>query len=154
MKILLVSDTHGNNAILQDLYNQYPNMDRYLHAGDADAYSDYEIYPFSVVKGNNDYYGNYPESISFDTPYGKLLMKHRPYLHQNESDKIKIFIHGHTHIPEVNFEDGFYSICPGSISYSRRWKETYMILDIKEKSIILTLLELETKKVLYTREIL
>lgn len=154
MRFLLVSDSHGNNAILEDLYSQYPNMDLYLHAGDSEAYTPFDLHQFISVKGNCDHFIDLPESFSFVTPYGKCLMKHHPYLRQNEKKDIKIFIHGHTHISEANYEDNIYHICPGSISYSRRGEESYMILNITEKSIQLTLYELETKNVLYTREIL
>ena len=60
MKILLVSDTHGNNVALDALVKKYPNMDLYLHCGDSES-DEYSIYPFRSVKGNCDYFGDFNE---------------------------------------------------------------------------------------------
>ena len=60
MKILLVSDSHTQSQILQDLYHQYPNMDLYLHAGDLEA-DEQSIRPFDCVKGNCDHFSRLPE---------------------------------------------------------------------------------------------
>ena len=54
MKILLISDSHGNNAAIEKLLKMYPTMDLYLHAGDIET-DEQAIRPFDCVKGNCDY---------------------------------------------------------------------------------------------------
>ena len=76
MKILLVSDSHGHEQILKDLYRQYPKMDLYLHAGDS-ALDISSIYPYISVRGNCDYYP-FDDRYLVYTPVGYLLMKHKP----------------------------------------------------------------------------
>ena len=48
MKILLVSDSHGDYSSLDRLYKMYPEMDLYLHAGDSEQ-DEFSIKPFISV---------------------------------------------------------------------------------------------------------
>ena len=153
MKILLVSDTHGRNDVLEQLYKCYPTLDLYLHAGDSEAYGSYALGPFVTVRGNCDYDYNLPNLYQVDTPSGKLVMKHVPYLHENEKKDTRIFIHGHTHKNEVKVVDNILYICPGSLSYSRNGPESYMIIDIITNKILINLRDLETHKTIYQKEI-
>lgn len=152
MKILLVSDSHGNDQILQDLYRQYPKMDLYLHAGDSSL--DIEmIWPFISVKGNCDYYP-FDDKYRLYTPIGYLLMKHKPFFTADEIKDNKILIHGHTHKAYVKEEHGHILICPGSINLPRDGTEgTYVVLDITTNLLTITIYEINTKNVLYKIEI-
>ena len=76
MKILLVSDSHGDERILKELVTAYPNMDYYLHAGDSGLDRD-TLYPFESVRGNTDYYP-FDDLLRIYTPMGYLLIKHKP----------------------------------------------------------------------------
>ena len=77
MKILLVSDSHGNNEALDLLTKNYPNMDIYLHLGDSES-DEFSIYPFRSVKGNCDYFGDFQNYLVIPTPYGNLFAQHKP----------------------------------------------------------------------------
>mgnify|MGYP003297992236 CR=1 FL=1 len=55
MKILLVSDTHGNNEALDKILKIHPDMDLYLHLGDSESTPEL-LRPFVTVKGNCDFY--------------------------------------------------------------------------------------------------
>lgn len=57
MRILLVSDTHGNNDAVALLAKKYPDMDIYLHLGDSES-DEYSLMPFRSVMGNRDFYPN------------------------------------------------------------------------------------------------
>lgn len=48
MKILVVSDTHGEIDNLRKVLTKHPNMDLYLHAGDSEL-SPEELFPFITV---------------------------------------------------------------------------------------------------------
>ena len=150
MKILIVSDSHGNDEILRDLYRMYPNMDYYLHAGDSQS-SLMAIYPFDSVLGNCDFY-DFDLVRKISTPLGYLLMRHYPKYSKEEIKDVKFFVHGHTHVARVYKENELYVICPGSVSLPRDGTNgTYMIIEISENSSTITTFDVETKNIL-TRE--
>ena len=147
MKILVVSDSHGNDEILKDLCNQYPKMDYYLHAGDSQS-SMMAIYPFDSVEGNCDYY-SFDRCRKIYTPTGYLFMKHYPVLNSKEKEGIKFFIHGHTHRYALYKSDNIITICPGSVTHPRDGTiGSYAIMDINEEETTITIYELETKNIL------
>lgn len=132
MRILLVSDSHGNCEALDKLLKKYPNMDLYLHAGDLEA-DEQSIRPFDCVKGNCDHYSRLPERRIIHTPYGALLMTHLPYLPLSIAKEynVKIFIYGHTHRRKFELVDGIYYINPGAISFPRDGFDlSYAIVEI------------------------
>jgi putative phosphoesterase len=141
MKVVVVSDTHGDiDALRRVLVREY-DADMFLHCGDVGAPKE-RITPFSAVRGNCDgSYPEYPYSAIFDTPYGKIRMEHRPEdsesffdsLHQSG---VRIFLHGHTHEREESEVRGVKIYCPGSVSYPEDSTEgTYLVLTIKEDAV-------------------
>lgn len=137
MKILLVSDTHGNDEILEKLHNQHPDCDLYLHAGDSQS-NPYAIRPFIAIKGNCDYDVNFLPCLQLGTPYGNLYMQHYPYFKDEiiNNSKIKIFIHGHTHQRRFERVGDVYFINPGSTTYPRDpYGPSYCILKIDTNGV-------------------
>ena len=135
MKIILVSDSHGNNKALDEIALLYPDADLFLHAGDSES-SEYQIAPFESVRGNCDHFSDAPERRIIDTPMGKLLIQHYPTIPYdiiNEYD-IKIFVHGHTHSRKYTTKNGLIIINPGSVSYSRNGNDlSYAVLTIEKE---------------------
>ena len=147
MKFLVVSDSHGNDEILQDLYSQYPNMDYYLHAGDSQS-SSMVIYPFDSILGNCDYY-DFDRCRRIKTPLGDVFMKHFPTLRNDETKDVRFFIYGHTHRYKLKEEDGIIYICPGSVSLPRDGTlGTYVIMNIEEEKATIEVYELGSKNIL------
>lgn len=144
MKILLVSDSHGNNSALDELAIKYPKMDLYLHAGDSQA-MEWSIQPFESVLGNCDYYGNYPEHMLLPIPGGYLWMQHHPTIDINKlkENNVRLFIYGHTHKRLLEKKEGILFVNPGSISFTRDGHDlSYAIIEITEKDIKVTFKEL------------
>ena len=79
MKILLVSDNHGDYQALDQLVNKYPNMDLYLHAGDSEQ-DEWSIKPFISVRGNCDHYYDFPNYLVIPSPAGNIYVQHTPYM--------------------------------------------------------------------------
>lgn len=153
MKILIVSDSHGNDSILKDLYKQYPKMDYYLHAGDSQS-SPMMIYPFDSIKGNCDYF-DFDVRRKLYTPKGYLLMKHFPTITGKDKEDIKFFVYGHTHRYRLYIEDDIYVICPGSVSLSRDGSlGSYAILEINDVESSVTIYEVGTKNILTRMKIM
>lgn len=144
MKLLVVSDTHGQNEILKELYKEYPSMDYYLHAGDSNTHEN-ELLPFEAVQGNCDYF-DFNQRRLIRTPIGNILMKHHPYVTRNEIEDVKIFIHGHTHRYEIDNSNGLIIMCPGSTSHPRDDSiGSYAIIEIENNILDIKIIELETK---------
>ena len=140
MKILLVSDSHGNNTALDRLALLYPNMDLYLHAGDSEATSA-SIYPFHSVLGNCDYYGDFPMFMELPFPGGKLYMEHRPNINIAKlKDKgVTLYLYGHTHRRDDREIDGIRIINPGAISFARDDNYlSYALIEVTKEKIDVT----------------
>lgn len=122
MKIIIVSDTHRENSLLAKIV-QIENADYYIHAGDSEA-SSYELLPFVSVKGNCDSFPDFDDKLLINTPYGKLLIRHKPPFWNGEYHKfaeqgIKVFIHGHTHKRRDEIVEGVRVMNPGSLTNPR-----------------------------------
>ncbi len=137
MKIVVVSDTHGNMDVIDRVINANPKADLYLHAGDSQTYPQM-LSKFRVVKGNCDYGLDYPEELNIDTKYGKIYVTHgHRFLNLStyliESKNAKIFIFGHTHQKLLTKVNETYVLNPGSLSRPRDGNDgSYAIIDIDE----------------------
>ena len=147
MKILVVSDAHGNKDLMIDLINEYPNMDLYLDAGDSLSDS-YTLYPYRSVKGNCDFF-DFDEKALIRNRDITIFMRHAPYIYPNEEKDIDIFIHGHTHRYEIVKKDNYIILCPGSLSRSRDDSNgSYALIEVNDKKISIDIIDVFTKKVL------
>lgn len=138
MKILLVSDSHGNNEALDKLIKKHPDMDLYLHLGDSESTPEM-LRPFVTVKGNCDYFSDADEKFLIRTEVGYLFATHKPpYVDQQAAEEqgIKIICHGHTHKRRFEKIKNILYINPGAISYSRDGNDlSYLIIEIKQGEV-------------------
>lgn len=137
MKLLVVSDSHGNNEALDKLAKLYPNMDLYLHLGDSES-DEFSIKPFISVRGNCDCYPDFQDFLVIPTPLGNIFACHTPYISKSEltAKNAKIFLHGHTHRRRFEEINGRTYLNPGAISFARDIHElNYLILEITDKDI-------------------
>ena len=137
MKILLVSDNHGDYQFLDLLYKKYPNMDLYLHAGDSEQ-DEWSLKPFISVRGNCDHYYDLPEFLVIPSPYGNIYVHHTPYIPKEAFSKhnARIVIHGHTHCRRQEEKNGILYINPGAISYARdKYQGSYAILVVESNKV-------------------
>ena len=152
MKILVVSDSHGNESLLKELVKAYPNMDYYLHAGDSGLDRD-TLYPFVSVKGNTDYYP-FDELIRIYTPMGYLLVKHKPWFTNEQIKDNKFLINGHTHQYSFSIESDKVFLNPGSLSLPRdNTNGTFMTMNIEKEKATIIIYDIETKNVLINKQI-
>ena len=137
MKILLVSDSHGDYDSLNRLYNMYPNMDLYLHAGDSEQ-DEWSLKPFISVRGNCDHYYDFPNYLIIPSPKGNIYVQHTPFVSKSviNEHNAKIVIHGHTHTRRNEVKNGILFINPGAISYARdKYEGSYAIVTIEENKL-------------------
>ena len=137
MKILLVSDSHGDYQALDQLAAKYPNIDLYLHAGDSEQ-DEFSIKPFISVRGNCDHYYDFPNYLVIPSPFGNIYVQHTPYVSKSviNEHNAKIVIHGHTHVRRNETKNGILFINPGAISYARdKFNGSYAIIEIDNKNV-------------------
>lgn len=128
MRILVVSDTHGNwLAPLQCLSGN--QVDLIIHLGDhiSDAKELVKVAdaPVIMVPGNCDHDAQEPRELSHTFKGHKFLLSHgdnyrvkagyEPLLKRAKESGSSVILCGHTHIPLVQKSDGILLINPGTL---------------------------------------
>lgn len=149
MKVLIVSDTHGNHRNLDKILEQVGQIDMFIHLGDVeggeeylDAVLDCEKH---MVRGNNDFFSDLPKEEEFYIGKHKIFITHgHSYYVSLDSDYIKeegksrdadVVMFGHTHKPYFDKSNELITLNPGSVSYPRQEgrKGSYMIMGADDK---------------------
>ena len=144
-KILVVSDSHHHNEILNQIFKAHPEIDTCIHCGDLqDNLSHLEIQNLTIVSGNNDFDIADKETV-LEIENQRFYITHGHYhqieagLHQLEKaakeQQATIVCFGHTHDPKFFKQDGIYYLNPGSVAFPRGGKvfvPSYAILSLDE----------------------
>lgn len=146
MKILLLSDTHGDLNRVFRITEKLTDIDLILHCGDyqydAELLEDSLDIPVISVRGNCDSNTREDKEI-IETPYGKLLLTHGNWefvdfkydnlLYMAEENGCFAACFGHTHTACTEEIDGIHLINPGSLTEPRDGSGgTYAILNCTE----------------------
>lgn len=151
MRILVVSDTHGNDREYNDLI-RVVQPDRIYHLGDSENECEYlkEIskVPVEAVCGNCDWYSRLPGTVVLEVGSHVLLLTHGHKFSckvsydglVNEAKRVgaDIVLYGHTHQPEIEEVEGITIINPGSLCYPRQFdrRGTYAVLNVSAEGNI------------------
>lgn len=135
MKIVVVSDTHGDVEKIYKVIDKHLDADLFLHAGDSCLLPG-TLPLFQIVKGNCDMGYEYPNELTIKTEYGDIFITHghqyynlSPYL--IKSKDVKLFIFGHTHMKLCKEIDGTYVVNPGSLVRPRDdMKGSYVVINL------------------------
>lgn len=134
MKLLIMSDTHGDEEIIERVKSYHPDAYRIIHCGDSELpYSHAAMQDMERVKGNCDYDQNYLEEILFQVNGERVYVTHG-HLYDVKSSPMKlvyrakelganIVCFGHSHILGAEYIDGIFFINPGSLKKPRQMKE-------------------------------
>lgn len=158
MKILLISDTHGDISRVTNILQRIKDIDMILHCGDhqSDAWSleDTTGIPVTCVAGNCD--GSLPDRKAVETPAGKILITHGHmegvnwtynnlvFAAEEEQDCIAVCF-GHTHVPFCEDIGGLWLINPGSLTEPRGGsRPSYAVLRCEEDLFHATLADYDT----------
>lgn len=132
MKILLISDTHGDITRAAEILDHVKDIDLILHCGDhqhdAEFLADCVQIPVISVSGNCDHGSQYKRTV--ETPAGKLLITHGHMEAVGFSDRLLLsaaeeegdciaVCFGHTHVPRCEDIGGLWLINPGSLTEPR-----------------------------------
>ena len=152
IKILAVSDSHGNKDILNELALRYSNqVDHFVHCGDSELSSSDLIWGImSTVMGNCDYDYQMNDEYRFQAGSKNVLVVHG---HQHsvrssiaglkreaQQANVSLVFYGHTHIAKAEQEEGILFINPGSISQPRGslMEKTYCIVTLDDQTATVT----------------
>lgn len=155
MRILVVSDTHGDFYNFKKAVEAQKAADVIIHCGDSRNELD-EIkmyYPnkaFISVKGNCDLGSTLPlvEERVFEGK--KLFITHGhmynakmslyPLCCAAREAKADIVIFGHTHNALADYDDGLYILNPGSLN---GYNASYAYIDVSEQGIVTNIVKLK-----------
>lgn len=128
-KIVIMSDNHGDQSMIEYVKQQEPRADYYIHCGDSEAYDVRVLEGFICVKGNNDWSLDLPKEVKLNVEGVPILITHGQYfgyfnreLAMNDlltRNECQVLISGHTHMPMFEKDGSFYYINPGSTTLPR-----------------------------------
>ncbi|MEG0919543.1 MAG: metallophosphoesterase [Anaerovoracaceae bacterium] len=162
MKILVVSDTHGNLSRFYEVFKKEKNIDMVIHLGDfeedAMQISKRIQIPVNYVKGNCDGAIRKQDcSQVLDTEYGKIFLTHghldgvsydiTNLIYRSQELGCCVALFGHTHMAYNEEADGIKLVNPGSLVRPRDGSDgTYGILEITKDSFVATIKNYEKPK--------
>ncbi|NLY90963.1 MAG: metallophosphoesterase [Firmicutes bacterium] len=130
MRILVVSDTHGNYALLTQVIKAAGPIDLLLHAGDSgkdldNLTRDFPALSLMAVAGNCDPFSSLPRERLFNLAGYKIFLTHGDR-YRVKWDLLRLFlagqerqagvvVFGHTHVPLIRYEQGILFFNPGSL---------------------------------------
>lgn len=141
MRVLIVSDTHGSHRNLDAVLERVGKIDALIHMGDVEngehyieAVADCETY---MVAGNNDFFSFLPKEREFTLGKYNIFITHgHNYYVSMGTARLKeearlrkadIVMYGHTHKPDLEFDEDIIVINPGaSHIHGRRGGERLM----------------------------
>ena len=145
MRILVISDSHGRHAAIEKAIAEQTEAKHIFFLGDRLADIEYfdTFFPdriFHSVSGNCDF-GSCVAASGFINLFGKNIFYTHGHLHgvKGGTAHIKsaarqmgadIVLYGHTHVANIEYDDGLYIVNPGSIGQSRSGACSYAVLDI------------------------
>ncbi len=152
IRILVVSDTHGNSRALCRALDDQPNAQYILHLGDG-ASEMTSLAPTCTgtvyqVRGNCDFASSLPTEEEVRIAGVPILLTHghrysvkggTGALEQAARSRgVRIALFGHTHQPMTHYDNGLYLVNPGSLGYGG----TYATIDIDGNGIAPNIVQL------------
>ena len=156
MRILVVSDTHGDVYALEQAILAQPNARTVIHLGDGAREAEamearFPDHTFFCVRGNGDFSGG--GSLLYtreETLGGKQIFFTHGHLYDAKMGLYRlvcaarerqadILLFGHTHQPLTDYDDGVYILNPGSLHGGGG---TYGTVDITPAGIVLNIVRI------------
>ena len=152
MKILVISDTHGDTKKAEEAIRKNRGTDMVIHLGDyfrdAEKLSGmFPGLPFEYIYGNSDFFANgIPAEKLLEVCGKKIFITHGhrysakwgydKLFRKAEELKTDILMFGHTHMPDIVRRDGYTILNPGSTSDPRGDSmESYAIVEIQDGKV-------------------
>jgi uncharacterized protein len=141
MRILVMSDTHGETAVIARVRQHAGLVDAVFHCGDSELDANHETLKGTfVVEGNCDWDSSLPAEVITEVNGIKIFMTHG-HLHQVKSSMMPlsyraqeigadIVLFGHSHMLGAELVNNTLFVNPGSLSSPRgRREKSYAIIE-------------------------
>lgn len=140
VRILVMSDSHGNERAIRNALASEPHADAVIHLGDGAAealrVAREDTRPWHIVRGNCDLGEAVPVNKTVTLGGATLYLTHG-YAERVKSGlltltytarekEVAAALYGHTHIPDVAFHEGLVLLNPGAIGSTGN----YAVLEI------------------------
>ena len=150
MRILVISDTHGDVYTLRKAVNSQPTAEVIIHCGDGDEQvqflkDNYKDKMIVGVRGNCDWYSFLPSKEIISVCGKKIFITHGHLYNAKltmyqlvcaaREAQADILLFGHTHQAVTDYEDGLHIMNPGSC---HGYGASYGYIDITDKGEIVT----------------
>ncbi|WP_155591894.1 metallophosphoesterase [Lysinibacillus cavernae] len=134
MKILVMSDTHGDSHVIDKVREFYPEIDVLIHCGDSElSFSHEALEGIKKVRGNCDREKAFPEEEFFTVNNVNIFVTHGHLFNVKSSILslsyrakelgAQIVCFGHSHILGAEVIDDILFLNPGSLLKPRGRKE-------------------------------
>ena len=157
MRIVVISDSHGNGSVVDRIIRSQKNAEAIIFLGDVvtdieDFVYEYTDKRFYIVSGNCDRFSEYRTTEVAKIGGVNIFITHGHTLGVKggigilataaRQQNCKIALYGHTHIPNIKYDDGLYIVNPGSCSRSRDGGNSYAVIDIRDNGILPTIIRI------------
>lgn len=148
VKVLIMSDTHGNRQIIEKVKAYYPNAAAFVHCGDSELLFDAdELQNFERVKGNCDTDKRFLDEIVFTVGETRFYVTHGhlfnvkssilPLSYRAQEVGADIVCFGHSHLLGAELVGNTLFVNPGSLTAPRGRKEkSFVLLALVEEGYI------------------
>ena len=146
MKLLVISDTHGDTQTMEKVMQHHPDVDTVIHCGDSELSASYfKSKTIHIVRGNCDFDDKYVDEDIFEIANEKILVVHghkynvkstlMPLNYRAQEVQASVVCFGHSHILGAEVQNGILFINPGSLHMPRGRKEkSYAIVEKLENA--------------------
>ncbi len=154
MRVLVVSDSHGDGSTLRRAILAQPKAEVVIHLGDGEAEvqrvkASFPEKMFLQVRGYCDWGSELPVTGLWEFEGIKVFYTHghaygvKSGLYNAvcaaREQKAQVLLFGHTHRALTDYEEGLHIMNPGSLS---GWQASYGTLDITSQGIVTNLIKL------------
>ena len=163
MRILVMSDTHGETTSIDQVRYAVGPVDAVFHCGDSELDTQHEsLQGAFVVGGNCDWDSSFSDEVFTKVDGVNVFMTHghlwqvkstmMPLSYRAQEVRAEVVLFGHSHLLGTELIDGMLFVNPGSLELPRgRTEKSYAIIEKTELQWVVTFfsndhLELEQKK--------
>lgn len=141
MRILVMSDTHGEVKSIDQVRQHVGTVDAIFHCGDSELDSSHASLDSAfVVRGNCDWDSSFPEEVVTEINGVKIFMAHGhllqvkstmlPISYRAQEYNANLVLFGHSHLLGAEQIDGTVFVNPGSLELPRgRVEKSYAIIE-------------------------
>lgn len=146
VKLLVMSDTHGDAEVIKRVRDAHLDVDAIIHCGDSELPFDHPYLEGAKrVRGNCDHDSRYPEEELFNVEGLKIFVAHGHLLNVKSTTMNLLYrakeveadaaFFGHSHVLGTELVDNILFVNPGSLLKPRGIDEkSYAIVEFADQS--------------------